>query len=105
MKQAVVIRSCERYTLHVKPRVCNMVKKTSRVLRWGNGLGLRIPQQGVDQLKLREGDTVSVQIKAKSIVIQRSKPRKKWTEEELLRGITPNFCGPELIHGSVGKEV
>jgi antitoxin MazE len=82
-----------------------MVKKTSRISRWGNSLGVRIPQEGVDQLKLREGETVTLRIKADSIVIQRRKPRKKWTEEELLSGVTPDMCGPELIKGSVGKEV
>jgi antitoxin MazE len=82
-----------------------MVKKTFRISRWGNSLGVRIPQEGVDQLKLRDGETVTVQIKANSIVIRRTGPRRKWTEGELLSGVTPDMCGPERIKGSVGKEL
>jgi antitoxin MazE len=81
------------------------IEKTSKVSRWGNSLGLRIPQEGVDQLRLKDGETVKVQIKGDSITIKRTKPRKKWTEAELLKGVTPDMCGPELIKGRVGKEL
>ena len=80
------------------------IEKTSKVSRWGNSLGLRIPQEGVDQLRLKDGETVKVQIKGDTMTIQRTKPRKKWTEAQLLKGITPELCGPELIKGRVGKE-
>jgi antitoxin MazE len=81
------------------------IEKTSKVSRWGNSLGLRIPQEGVDQLGLKDGETVKLQIKGESITIKRTKPRKKWTEAELLEGVTPDMCGPELIKGRVGKEM
>jgi antitoxin MazE len=81
------------------------IEKTSKVSRWGNSLGLRIPQEGVDQLHLKEGETVKIQIKADTIIIKRTKPRKEWTEAELLEGVTPDMCGPELIKGRVGKEL
>jgi hypothetical protein len=32
-------------------------------------------------------------------------PRKKRTEAELLKGVKPDMCGPELIKGRVGKEL
>ena len=81
------------------------IEKTSKVSRWGNSLGLRIPQEGVDQLHLKDGETVKVQIKGDTITIKRAKLRKKWTEAELLKGVTPDMCGPELIKGRVGKEL
>ncbi len=81
------------------------IEKTSKVSRWGNSLGLRIPQEGVDQLHLKDGQTVKVQIKGDTITIKRTKPRKKWTEAELLKGVTPEMCGPELIKGRVGREL
>jgi antitoxin MazE len=82
-----------------------MIEKTSRVSRWGNSLGVRIPREGVDQLQLKDGETVRLRIKGDTITIQRTKPRKKWTEAELLKGVTPDMCGPELIKGRVGKEI
>ena len=81
------------------------MKKVCKVTRWGNSLGLRIPQEGVEQLKLREGESVNVRVSGDTITIRRSKPRKKWSEEQLLRGVTPEMCGPDLIPDRVGKEL
>jgi antitoxin MazE len=82
-----------------------MVEKVSKVTRWGHSLGFRIPQEGVEQLKLKEGESVRVRIKGDTITIRRDKPRKKWTEEELLRGVTPGMCGPDLVPDRAGKEL
>jgi antitoxin MazE len=82
-----------------------IVEKVSKVARWGNSLGFRIPQEGVDQLKLKEGESVSVRVKGDTITIRRAKPRKKWTEKELLKGITPAMCGPDLVPDRKGKEL
>jgi antitoxin MazE len=81
------------------------LQKVSKVARWGNSLGLRIPQEGVDQLNLKEGQSVSIRIKGDSITIRPLKARKKWTEEELLKGVTPEICGPDLVPDRVGKEL
>jgi antitoxin MazE len=83
----------------------SLIEKTSKVSRWGNSLGLRIPQEGVDLLSLRDGETVKIQIKGDTITIRRTKPRRKWTEAELLEGLTPELCGPEIIKGRSGKEI
>lgn len=82
-----------------------IIEKVSKVARWGNSLGFRIPQEGVDQLNLKEGESVKVRVKGDTITISRVKPRRKWTEEELLKGITPAMCGPELIPDRTGKEL
>jgi antitoxin MazE len=82
-----------------------VVEKVSKVARWGNSLGFRIPQEGVEQLKLQEGQSVNVRVKGDTITIRRAKPRKKWTEKELLKGITPAICGPDLIPDRSGKEL
>jgi antitoxin MazE len=74
------------------------------VSSWGNSIGLRIPREGVEQLKLRAGAEVLVEIGAESITIKPD--RKKWTEAELLRGIRPENVGGEIDWGGpVGKEV
>jgi len=80
-------------------------EKVSKVARWGNSLGFRIPQEGVDQLKLKAGESVKVRVKGGTITISRAKMRKKWTEKELLKGITPGLCGPDLISDRKGKEL
>ena len=81
------------------------VEKTGRVSRWGNSLGVRIPQEAVERLGLKEGESVKVEIRGDSITIRRSKQRKKWTETELLRGVTPHMVGGEVDWGDpVGKE-
>ena len=73
--------------------------------RWGNSLGFRIPQEGVDRLKLKEGEEVDVRIKGDAITIRRAKSRKKWTEKDLLKGVTPAICGPDLIPDRKGREL
>jgi len=48
---------------------------------------------------------VNVRVKGDTITIRRAKARKKWTEKELLKGVTPRMCGPDLIPDRVGKEL
>jgi antitoxin MazE len=81
------------------------IEKISKVTRWGNSLGFRIPQEGVDRLELKEGESVNVQVKADSITIRRAKARRKYTEKELLKGVTPSMCGPDLIPVRRGREL
>jgi antitoxin MazE len=81
------------------------IEKVSKVARWGNSLGVRIPQEAAEQLKLRAGESVDVQLKGDVLTIRRSKRRKKWTEKELLKGVTPSMCGPDLVPHRAGKEL
>jgi antitoxin MazE len=81
------------------------VEKFSKVTRWGNSLGFRIPQEGVDRLGLKEGESLKVSVRAGTITISRAKTRKKWTEQELLKGVTPAICGPDLIPDRAGEEI
>jgi antitoxin MazE len=82
-----------------------MIEKISKVAKWGNSLGFRIPQEGVEQLGLKEGQSVKVQVNGDTITIRRAKTRRKWNEGELLEGVTPELCGPDLIPDRAGKEV
>jgi len=81
------------------------VEKVSKLARWGNSLGIRIPQEGVEQLKLKAGEPVNVRIKGDKITIRRGKTQRKWTEAELLKGVTPAMCGPDLIPDRAGREL
>lgn len=82
-----------------------IIQKVSKVARWGNSLGVRIPREGVDQLNLKEGESVNVRVKGDTITIRPAKTRKKWTEKELLKGVTPAICGPDLVPNRKGKEL
>ena len=81
------------------------IEKVSKVARWGNSLGFRIPQEGVERLKLKEGESVNVRVKGDTITIRRAKVRRKWTEKELLKGVTPASCGPDLVPDRRGREL
>jgi antitoxin MazE len=82
------------------------VRRNSTVSRWGNSLGFRIPQEAVDRLHLKAGEQVSVEVRAGSITISPLRTRRKWTEAELLNGVTPHIVGGEIDWGApVGKEV
>ena len=59
----------------------------------------------LDRLQLKEGESVKVRVKGDTITISRIKTRKKWTEKELLKGISSSMCGPDLIPGREGKEL
>lgn len=81
------------------------IEKVSKLARWGNSLGFRIPKEGVSLLKLKEGQSVNVRVRGDTITIRRTKARKKWTEKELLKGVTPAICGPDLIPDRAGREL
>ena len=82
------------------------IDKVSKVARWGNSLGFRIPREGVQRLKLKEGQSVNVRVMGDTITIRRAKGRRrKWTEKELLKGVTPDLCGPDLIPDRAGREL
>ena len=80
------------------------VQRNSTISRWGNSLGLRIPQEAAEQLKLRAGGRVRVEVKSGVMTI--TPLRKKWTETELLKGVNPDIVGGEIDWGGpVGKEI
>jgi antitoxin component of MazEF toxin-antitoxin module len=57
-----------------------------------------------EQLKLKAGQQVTFQIERDVITIRPS--RKKWSEAELLAGVTPAAAGGEVNWGGrVGREV
>ena len=94
----------------VQPRVAGRVgplgQRNSTLSRWGNSLGLRIPQEAADRLKLKAGARVSVELGPDSITIRPVRRGRKWTEAALLKGVTPEMVGGEVDWGPpVGKEV
>lgn len=83
----------------------NAIHKVCTVTRWGLDLAIRIPPEAVEQLELKAGALVKVRVRRDSITIRCAKDRRRWTEQELLKGITPALCGPNLIPGRAGMEI
>jgi hypothetical protein len=48
---------------------------------------------------------LALRVKGDTVTIRRAKARKKWTEKELLKGVTPTICGPDLIPDRKGQEL
>lgn len=75
------------------------------IQKWGNSQGIRLQQFLLKEANVQVGDTVSVYVKADSIVIQK-KLAKYPTLEELLARIPKDYKPEEYDWGPpVGKEV
>jgi antitoxin MazE len=84
------------------------LRTTGKVARWGNSLGLRIPVEGVKQLRLAEGESVAIEVQDDCITIRpvRERGHRRWTLEKLLEGVTPEIVGGEVDWGGpAGKEI
>jgi antitoxin MazE len=77
---------------------------TNIVNRWGNSLGVRIPQLVANEIGLKVGSLVDVTaVHGKAII---SPIEKKYTLEDLLEGVTPELIDGEYDWGqTVGAEV
>jgi antitoxin MazE len=74
------------------------------VNKWGNSLGVIIPQPIANEVGLRVGTEVNVEVVNNTIVI--SPVKRKYQLEDLLAGVTPGLIGGEYDWGqSVGKEI
>ena len=82
-----------------------VVELIGKVIRCRNGLGVCIPQEAVERLKLVEGESIRISVQGDTIMIRRRRCRRRWTEKELLEGITPDLCGPCLIADRRGGEI
>ncbi|KKP56534.1 MAG: Transcriptional regulator/antitoxin, MazE [Parcubacteria group bacterium GW2011_GWB1_35_5] len=77
---------------------------TTKLQKWGNSLGIRLPKEILKKAKLKDGRTVSIKNVGDSIVITASS--KEETLESLSSKITPENRYDELYWGPpVGNEV
>ena len=73
------------------------------VQKWGNSLGLRIPNLIVRELSLKNGSIVDINENGKEIII---KPLQKATLSEILNAVNENNTHNEIDWGKpVGKEI
>lgn len=75
----------------------------SKLQKWGNSIGIRIPQVIIEQANLRLNSEVEISCKNKCIVIL---PRKKNVQlKHLLSQITKDNLHSEEVYSRKGKEV
>lgn len=60
----------------------------TRIRRWGNSLGVRIPQAVAERSRLTEGTPVEIFVRQSDVVIR----PKRLHLEDLLTQVTPENC-------------
>ncbi len=77
----------------------------TRLAKWGNSLAVRIPRSVAKEARLREGDSLEVDLDRDGAIILRSAP-KRYELADLVSRITPKNRHEETDWGgSQGKEV
>jgi len=77
----------------------------TRIQKWGNSLGVRIPRKILNKIQLGEGSCVNVTNKKKLILIE-SCPHETPSLERLMRRINPKNIHRETEWGnSYGQEI
>ena len=77
----------------------------TKVVKWGNSLGLRIPKSFAEEVRVSEGTTVDLSLEDGQLVI-RVAPHEGKSLEELLAEITDSNLHGEIDTGdAVGGEI
>jgi len=74
---------------------------STAIAKWGNAVGLRIPQPYLRQLGLSVGDTVEIEISQKKMIVSKSGP----SLEELLAQCSPENAHDEYFSEPYGAEL
>ena len=76
----------------------------TKVLKWGNSLGLRIPRSFAADIQVSEGTPVDLTMENGQLIVRVAMDRE-WSLEELLAGVHPENLHAEIdTGGSVGGE-
>lgn len=77
----------------------------TRVQKWGNSLGLRIPKSFAAEAHVRAGSTVAISIESGRLLIQPVR-RRKYVLSELLKQVRSRSLHAEVSTGKPrGREV
>lgn len=75
------------------------------VAKWGNSLAVRIPQNLAKEIQLAEGAEIDIIVVDGTLVIK-PRNRKRYSLDELIKGITPENLHAEIDSGiAVENEV
>jgi len=77
----------------------------TKIVRWGNSLGLRIPKSFAEEIRVSEGTAVDLSLEEGRLVIRAAQP-KPLALDDLLAGVKKsNLHGETDTGGPVGGEV
>ena len=77
----------------------------TKVQKWGNSLGLRIPKACAEEARVRAGSAVEISVQ-KGVLVVRPVGRRKYRLVELLKAVKPNNLHREVGWGGpTGREV
>jgi len=76
----------------------------TRIQKWGNSLGLRIPKSLAEEAGVEAGSEVELSVKDGQLVVTPTR-RRKYRLRDLLRKVTPENVHDEIdTGGPVGRE-
>lgn len=76
----------------------------TKIVKWGNSLGLRIPRAFAEEVRVAEGTPVDLTLEDGRLVI-RAVPEGEWTLDGLLAGVTTGNLHAAVDTGdAVGRE-
>ena len=76
----------------------------TRIQKWGNSLGLRIPRAFAAEVKVEAGSAVDICVENGELII-RPVRRRQYVLSELLEGVGPDNLHEEISTGDpVGRE-
>ncbi len=82
---------------------------STKLRRWGNSMGVRLPRAMLKKAHLAEGATLKIEQTSKGILLtpaRKLKTKRKYTLRALCKGMTPEKSGPEFDWGGpVGSEI
>ncbi|HSE95122.1 MAG TPA: AbrB/MazE/SpoVT family DNA-binding domain-containing protein [Methylomirabilota bacterium] len=77
----------------------------TKIRKWGNSLGLRIPRSFAVEAQVEEGSTVDLSVRSGRLLIRAVRTRR-YTLPALLKRVTPRNLHGEIATGEpVGREV
>jgi antitoxin MazE len=77
----------------------------TKIVRWGNSLGLRIPKSFAEELSVSDGTPVELSLEEGRLVIRAAKPKTLVLDDLLAEVKKSNLHGETDTGGSVGGEV
>lgn len=81
----------------------------SKILKWGNGLALRLAGVVREIPHFKEGMAVDILVSEEGLTIKKSEVQKKkcfpFTEAQLLKGLSPKLAHADLLAKPLKKEM
>lgn len=75
------------------------------VQKWGNSLGVRIPKDMAERIKIQQGSEIDLVEQEGKLILMPKKPQIKYSLEDLLAQCNPENRHEEIDFGVEGKEL